>query len=224
MQRFRQLVFLVLGLTLAAGILQMMLPETKSWFTTITRIAIYPPGIPAVLVGVYLRALMKKAEALDRDFTAAEAEENWPLVAPHLLTLWGLCYLAVLLLSWLQVVPDADLPFLGHTGGVSTSFIVCVWMLLPIAHSRDVKPLFSSAFESGIAALVSIFTIRISLYVTNLFTDVIWNVVAALVPFDIPEALQRVITSIVHFGAEVFFVAVLLGYAWSRTRQQFMRL
>jgi hypothetical protein len=97
-------------------------------------------------------------------------------------------------------------------------------MLLPIAHSRDVKPLFASAFESGIAALVSIFTIKVSLYVTNLFTDVIWKMAAALVPFDIPEALQRVITSIVHFGAEVFFVAVLLGYAWSRTRQQFMRL
>jgi hypothetical protein len=224
MQRFRQLVFLVLGLTLAAGILQMMLPETKSWFTTITRIAIYPPVIPAVLVGVYLRALMRKAEAQDRDFTVAEAEENWPLVAPHLLTLWALCYLAVLLLTLLQAVPSADLPFLGRTSGVSTSFIVCVWMLLPIAHSRDVKPVLSSAYESAIAALVSIFTIKLSLFITNLFTDFIWKVIAGLVPFDIPEALQRLINSIIEFGAEVFFVAVLLGYAWSRTRQQFMRL
>jgi hypothetical protein len=224
MRRFRQLVFLVLGLALAAGFLQMLLLETRNWFTTIVRIAIYPPVIPAVLVGVYLRALMKKAEAQDRDFTAAEAKRNWALVAPHLLTLWGLCYVAVLVLTWLQVVPSADLPFLGRTSGVSTSFIVCVWMLLPIAHSRDVKPLFSSAVESGVAALVSIFTIKVSLYVTNLVTDVIWNIAAGLLPFDIPETLQRVISSIVHFGAEVFFVAVLLGYAWSRTRQQFMQL
>jgi hypothetical protein len=224
MQRFRQLVFLVLGLALAAGLFQVMLPEGGNWFATITRIAIYPPVIPAVLVGVYLRALMRKAEAQGRDFTVSEAEDNWPLVAPHLLTLWGLCYLAVLLLTLLQVVPSADLPFLGRTSGVSTSFIVCVWMLLPIAHSRDVKPLLSSAIEAGIGALVSIFTIKLSLYVTNLFTDVIWKVVAALVPFDIPEALQQAISSVVHLGAEVFFVAVLLGYAWSRTRQQFMRL
>jgi hypothetical protein len=224
MERFRQLVYVVLGLAFAAGFLQMVLFGTENWFTNITRIAFYPFVMPAVLVGVYLRALMKKAEAHSRDFTASEAADNWTLVAPHLLALWGLCYMAVLLLTWLQAVPSADLPFLGRTSGVSTSFIVCVWMLLPIAHSRDVESLVSSAFESGIAALVSIFTITLSLFVTNLITDAIWQAVAALVPFDIPEALQRIINGIINFGAEVFFLAVLLGYAWSRTRKQFMRL
>jgi hypothetical protein len=60
--------------------------------------------------------------------------------------------------------------------------------------------------------------------VTNLITDALWQAVAALVPFDIPETLQRIINGIINFGAEVFFLAVLLGYAWSRTRKQFMRL
>ena len=224
MERFRQLVYLVLGLAFAAGFLQVALLGTESWFTNITKIAFYPFVIPAVLVGVYLRSLMKKAETQSRDFAASEAEDNWTLVAPHLLALWGLCYMAVVLLTWLQAVPSANLPFLGRTSGVSTSFIVCVWMLLPIAHSRDVDSLFSSAFESGINALVSIFTIKISLYVTNLVTDAIWQAAARFVPFDIPEALQRIINGIINFGAEVFFLAVLLGYAWSRTRQQFMRL
>lgn len=224
MERFRQLVYLVIGLAIVAGFLQMALLGTESWVTYITRIAFYPFVMPAVLVGVYLRALMKKAETQSRDFTAAEAEDNWTLVAPHLLALWGLCYMAVLLLTWLQAVPSTDLPFLGRTSGVSTSFIVCVWMLLPIAHSRDVESLFSSAFESGITALVSIFTITISLYVTNLATDALWSVAASILPFDIPEALQRIINGIINVGAEVFFLAVLLGYAWSRTRQQFMRL
>ncbi|MGB5410821.1 MAG: hypothetical protein WBN09_04780, partial [Woeseiaceae bacterium] len=99
-----------------------------------------------------------------------------------------------------------------------------VWMLLPIAHSRGVESLFGSAFESGITALVSIFTIKVSLFMTNLFTDLIWELVAAIIPIDIPEALQRVINGIINFGAEVFFLAVLLGYAWSRTRRQFTRL
>ena len=224
MERFRQLVYLVLGLAFAAGFLQMALLETEGWFTNITRIAFYPFVMPAVLVGVYLRALMKKAEAQSRDFTAAEAEGNWMLVAPHLLALWALCYVAVLLLTWFQTVPSTDLPFLGRTSGVSTSFIVCVWMLMPIANSRGVDSLFSSAFESGITALLSIFMITISLYVTNLITDAIWEVAASLLPFDIPEALQRIINGIINVGAEVFFMAVLLGYAWSRTRQQFMRL
>ena len=224
MERFRQLVYLVLGLAFAAGFLQMALLETEGWLTNITRIAFYPFVMPAVLVGVYLRALMKKAEAQSRDFTAAEAESNWTLVAPHLLALWALCYVAVLLLTWFQTVPSTDLPFLGRTSGVSTSFIVCVWMLMPIANSRGVDSLFSSAFESGITALLSIFMITISLYVTNLITDAIWEVAASLVPFDIPEALQRIINGIINVGAEVFFMAVLLGYAWSRTRQQFMRL
>jgi hypothetical protein len=114
--------------------------------------------------------------------------------------------------------------FLGDTSGVSTSFIICVWMLLPIAHSRGVNSLVSSAFESGITALLSIFMIKLTLYLTNLLTDVLWGLIASLVPFDIPEALQRIITGIINVGAEVFFLAVLLGYAWSRTRQQFMRL
>ena len=167
---------------------------------------------------------MNKAETQGRDFTAAEAEENWDLVAPHLLALWALCYLAVLALTWLQTVHSTDLPFLGRTDGVSTSFIICVWMLLPIAHSHDVESLFGSAFESGITALVSIFTIKLSLYLTNLFTDLLLGLVASFVPFDIPEALQQVISAVINIGAEVFFLAVLLGYAWSRTRQQFMQL
>jgi len=224
MDRFRQLVYWVLGLAVAAGFLQMVLLGTEGWLTNISRIAFYPFVMPAVLVGVYLRALMKKAEAHSRDFTASEAADNWTLVAPHLLALWALCYTAVLLLTWQQAVPSADLPFLGRISGVSTSFIVCVWMLLPIAHSRDVESLFSSAFESGITAMVSIFAITLSLFVTNLITDALWQVAAELVPFDIPEALQRIISGIINFGAEVFFLAVLLGYAWSRTRKQFMRL
>lgn len=224
MERFRQLVYLVIGLVFVAGFLQMVLLETESWLKNFTRIVFYPSVMPAVLVGVYLRALMKKAEAQSRDFTAAEAEGNWPLVAPHLLALWGLCYVAVLLLTWLQTVPSTDLPFLGRSSGVSTSFIICVWMLLPIAHSRGVDSLFSSAIESGITAVVSIFTIKLSLYLTNLLTDALWSVAASILPFDIPEALQRIINAIINVGAEVFFLAVLLGYAWSRTRQQFMRL
>jgi len=224
MERFTQLVFLVIGLAVVAGFLLMALHGTEGWFTNITRIAFYPPIMPAVFVGVYLRALMKKAEQQGRDFTAAEAEDNWTLVAPHLLALWALCYVAVLLLTWLQTVPSADLPFLGRTSGVSTSFIICVWMLLPIANSRGVNSLISSAFESGITALLSILAITISLYVTNLITDALWGVLASLMPFDIPEALQRLINGIINVGAEVFFLAVLLGYAWSRTRQQFMRL
>ena len=132
--------------------------------------------------------------------------------------------MAVVLLTWLQTLPSADLPFLGRTSGVSTSFIVCVWMLLPIAHSRDVKPLFSSAFESGIAALVSIFMIKITLYVTNLITDIVWKLAATILPFNIPETLLQIINGIINLGAETFFLAVLLGYAWSRTRQQFKQL
>jgi len=224
MARFWQLVYLMFGLVLVAGLLQMALVGMEGWFKVVTQIAFYPSVMPAVLVGVYLRALTKRAETQSRDFTAAEAEDNWRLVAPHLLALWGLCYMAVLLLTWLQAVPSADMPFLGRTSGVSTSFIVCVWMLLPIAQSRDVDSLFSSAIESGVTALVSIFMITLSLYLTNMATDAIWGVVVAFVPFDIPEALQRIINGIINVGAEVFFVAVLLGYAWSRTRQQFMRL
>ena len=224
MERFRQLVYLVTGFVIVAGFLLTALRGSEGWLTTITRIAFFPPVMPAVLVGVYLRALMKKAEAQSRDFTSAEAEGNWTLVAPHLLALWALCFVAVLLLTWLQTVPSADLPFLGRTSGVSTSFVICVWMLLPIAHSRGVDSLFSSALESGFTAAVSIFTIKVSLYVTNLVTDALWGLAASILPFDIPEALQQIINGIINFGAEVFFLAVLLGYAWSRTRQQFMRL
>ena len=141
-----------------------------------------------------------------------------------LLALWALCWMAVVLLTGLQSVPSADLGIFGRTSGVTTSFIICVWMLLPIAHSHDVETLFKSAFESGITAAVAIFTIKLSLFLTNLVTDAVLGFVTDLLPFEFPERLQEIIISIINFGAEVFFVAVLLGYAWSRTRQQFMRL
>jgi len=230
MEKFWRLVAIVLGAAIAGGAVKAILfallrsDESMSWLASMINVIFYPFVIPAVLVGIYLRVLMERGEAQARDFTAAEAEENWIKVAPHLLALWALCWMSVLLLTWLQSVPSADLGFLGRTSGVTTSFIICVWMLLPIAHSHDVETLFKSGFESGITAAVSIFTIKLSLYLTNLVTDALLGVLTSLLPIEIPERLQELISSIINFGAEVFFVAVLLGYAWSRTRQQFMRL
>ncbi|MDX2413523.1 MAG: hypothetical protein QNK16_13540 [Woeseiaceae bacterium] len=230
MEKFWQLVAVVLGAAIAAGAAKAVLSallnsdESTSWLASIINVLFYPFVIPAVLVGIYLRVLMQRSEEHARDFTAAEAEQNWIKVAPHLLALWALCWMAIVLLTWLQSVPSADLGLFGRTDGVTTSFIICVWMLLPIAHSHDVETLFKSAFESGITAAVSIFTIKLSLYLTNLVTDAVFGVLTNLLPFEIPERLQQLISSVINFGAEVFFMAVLLGYAWSRTRQQFMRL
>lgn len=230
MGKFWQLVGVVLGAAIAAGAIKVVLfsllnaDESTSWLASIIDVVFYPFVIPAVLVGIYLRVLVRRGEQQARDFTAAEAEQNWIKVAPHLLALWALCWMAIVLLTWLQSVPSADLGFLGRTDGVMMSFIICVWMLLPIAHSHDVETLFKSAFESGFTAAVSIFTIKLSLYVTNLVTDAILGALTSMLPFEFPEWLQQVISSAVNFGAEVFFLAVLLGYAWSRTRQQFMRL
>ena len=206
--KFWQLVAVVLGAAIAGGAAKAVLlallnsGESTSWLTSIINIVFYPLVIPAVLVGLYLRVLMQRGKEQARDFTAAEAQENWIKVAPH----------------------SAELGVFGRTSGVTTSFIICVWMLLPIAHSHDVDTLFKSALESGITAAVSIFTIKLSLYLTNMLTDVVLGLVAGLLPFEFPKGLQELISSIVNFGAEVFFVAVLLGYAWSRTREQFMRL
>ena len=229
-QKFWQLVAVVLGIAISAGVLQAIVLSllgsegSTSWLALVVKVLFYPFVIPAVLVGVYLRVLVRRGEEDGRDFTVAEAEENWRKVAPHLLALWILCWLAILLLTWVQSVPSTDLPFLGRTSGVMTSFIVCVWMLLPIANSHNVETLFGPAFEAAITAAVSIFTIKLSLYLTNILTDIIWGFVLGFVPIEIPERLQQVINGLINFGAEVFFVTVLLGYAWARTRKQFMRL
>jgi hypothetical protein len=229
-RKFWQLVAVVLSIAVTAGVLQSFalslfsLNGSTRWLTSIVEVLLYPAVAPAILVGVYLRVLVRKGETEARDFTAAEAEENWRKVAPHLLALWMLCWIAVVLLTWVQSVPGTNLSFLGQTSSVTTSFIVCLWMLLPIANSHNVESLFGSALDAAIAAVVSIFTIKLSLYLTNLLTDLMWNIVLQLVPFEIPEWLQEIIDSFINIGAEVFFVAVLMGYAWRRTRQQFMRL
>ncbi|MGB5246751.1 MAG: hypothetical protein WBN34_09405 [Woeseia sp.] len=220
-RRFWQLVFLVLGVCIAAGLLY---SSAVALLGAVAKVALYPVVIPAVFVGIYLRVLVRKGEQQARDFTVAEAEENWHKVAPHLLALWVLCFVAVLMLTWMQAVPEADFTFLGRTGGLTTSFIICVWMLLPIADSRDVKSLFNSAIEAGVSAALSILAIKISLYVTDQITNVMWEILAAIIPLVIPERLKQVIDFFVDIGAEIFFVAVLLGYAWSKTRQQFTRL
>lgn len=221
LRKFWRLVYVVLGVSAAAGLLQVIANESLG---AVIDIMTYPVVIPALFTGIYLRNLVRKGEAQARDFTAAEAEANWHIVAPHLLALWAMCLAAVVLLTWLQAVPEADLGMLGRSNDVTTSFIVCVWMLLPIANSRDVKALFSSAVEAGINAAVSILMIKISLYVTDQISDALWGVLAAMLPFVIPERLKEVIDIFIDIGAELFFVAILLGYAWSRTRQQFMRL
>lgn len=224
-RKFWQLVAVVLGIAVTAGALQsfafslLSSDESTRWLTSIVKVLFYPAVMPAILVGVYLRVLVRKGEKEARDFTVAEAQENWRKVAPHLLALWMLCWIAVVLLTWVQSVPGTNLPFLGRTSGVTTSFIVCLWMLLPIANSHNVETLFGSALDAAIAAVVSIFTIKLSLYLTNMLTDLMWSVVLGLVPFEIPERLQEIFNYLVNVGAEVFFVAILLGYAWARTRQ-----
>ncbi len=221
MRSFRRLVWAVLGTCAAAGLLHGVAIELLG---TVARLALYPVVIPAVFVGIYLRLLARRGEAQARDFTTAEAEANWRKVAPHLLALWVLCLTAVSLLTWFQSVPQSDLGIIGRTGGVTNSFIVCVWMLLPIANSHDVKTMVGSAFEAGTTAVISILVIRVTLYVTDQITDALWGVLAALLPFAIPEALMVIVEFFIDIGAELFLMAVLLGYAWSRTRQQFMRL
>ena len=197
MEKFWQLVAVVLGAAIAAGAAKAVLfallssDGSTSWLASMITALFYPFVIPAVLVGIYLRVLMQRGEEQARDFTTAESEENWIKVAPHLLALWALCWMAVALLTWLQSVPSTNLGFLGRTGSVTTSFIICVWMLLPIAHSHDVETLFKSAFESGITAAVSIFTIKVSLYVTNLVSDAVLGFLTGLLPFEIPERLQQ---------------------------------
>ncbi len=227
--KFRRLAILVVGAAIAGGAIKAMLiamlsDTSSSWVSTVANIVFYPFVIPAVIVGVYLRVLMRRAEAQARDFTAGEAAENWTKVSPHLLALWLVCWIAVLLLTLLQTVPSAEIGVFGRTDGVTTSFVVCVWMLLPIAHSQDTESLISSGFEAGISAGVSILMITISLWVTNLISDAILSAIAHILPFVFPEWLQNTLSAIINFGAEVFFVLVLLGYAWSRTRKQFMRL
>ena len=230
MDKFWRLVGVVLGAAIAAGVVKaaftalLTSDEGTSWLLVMMDVVFYPVVIPAVLVGIYLRVLLRRGEQEARDFTTAEAEENWNIVAPHLLALWGLCWLAIVLLTWLQSVPSTELGEFGRTDGVVTSLIICVWMLLPIAHSHDFESLMESAFESGITAAVSILTIKATLYITNLVTDAIIGIVTSIIPIDFPQWLLDFTSAIINFGAEVFFVAVLLGYAWSRTRQQFMRL
>ncbi len=85
MQAFWRLVYVVLGVCTAAGILHAIAIELLG---TVARVMIYPFVIPAVFVGIYLRVLVRKGEDQARDYTAAEAEENWHKVAPHLLDIW----------------------------------------------------------------------------------------------------------------------------------------
>jgi hypothetical protein len=78
MQKFWQLVAIVLGVAVAAGIVQAIIfwllgsEESASWM--VTNILFYPIVIPAVFVGIYLRVLVRKGEEDARDFTAGEAE------------------------------------------------------------------------------------------------------------------------------------------------------
>jgi ABC-type sugar transport system permease subunit len=93
MEKFWQLVAVVLGAAIAAGAVKAVVfallssDGSTSWLASIINVLFYPFVIPAVLVGVYLRVLTQRGEEQARDFTAAEAEENWIKVAPHLLAL-----------------------------------------------------------------------------------------------------------------------------------------
>jgi hypothetical protein len=96
MQRFWQLVAAVLIVAISAGAMKALAAtftgsdgsSSSSW--SMISLLFYPFVTPAILVGIYLRVLVRKGEEEARDFTAAEAEENWIKVAPHLLALWVL--------------------------------------------------------------------------------------------------------------------------------------
>ena len=92
-------------------------------------------------------------------------------------------------------------------------------MVLPVATARDIEQGAEAVFEAGITAAVSIMVIRLTLWVTDLFTSLVMDAISAVLPFDLPEALIAFVAGATNVFAEIFFLIVTLGYAWYRLQQ-----
>ena len=110
MEKFWQLVAVVLGAAIAAGAVKAVpfWAAELGWIDVMAGVDHKRPILPVRHPGGSRGHLPACADAKRRGGRHAilrprKQRENWIKVAPHLLALWALCWMAVVLLTWLAV-------------------------------------------------------------------------------------------------------------------------
>ena len=178
-------------------------------------LATHPALIAAACLGILLRPELAPGRMRARDAAAAEGRDVWRRVSPRLAILWCVTAIAVVLLSWLR----GESGFLAEP---TTALLLGLWMVLPVATATDLEKGIETMFEAGLTAALSIFIIRMTLWVTDFLMSLVWKVLGAILPFDLPQALIDVVSGLANVAAELFFLMVMLGYAWFRLREYYV--
>ena len=170
--------------------------RATSWLVLVMDVLFYPFVIPAVLVGIYLRVLVRRGEQEARDFTTSRGRSKLDDCRATLYSPYGPCAgWPLCCLPGYSPFPVPNSAFLGRTErrrDIVDHLRLDVVAHRPFARLRDVNEVLRSNQPSP--RPYPVFTIKLSLYLTNLITDAIIGVIARVsCLLKIPERLLEII-------------------------------
>ena len=181
-----------------------------------------PAVLPVVLVGLHLR---HRIAALigpnDRELTRAESSEAWSRVVPDVALGWVAAAVAIAFQVAGSLLERDAFRLVALVDETSTALFITLWALPAIAYARNKGEVVGSLVQAMIWLFVSLLILTISLKFAGIATDVLFGVLGAILPVEIPDQVVDVGRAVASIGAELSFAAWMLGYTWAKSRRWF---
>lgn len=222
-----------LGLLLSVGVAAIVLSPglassadeltTQETTERLVSLLLHPVLLPAFLLARYLRRHYYTGSLKNpaRELSAQETLGRWEEMRLHLLAVWFVAGIAIFVLSAARLLRESTLSATELVDDSSTYLAVCIWILTPLAFSKDVSQAISTIIGGAIAVFLTVLFMKLSLLITNWASGLLWMLVGKLIPFELPAFIMGTVDTVLAISAELFFLAHLLGYTWLKERTQF---
>lgn len=224
--RFRWTAALVLFVASAVSTLTL---APSPWYSVeelprLADILIHPVLIPTVLFGIYLRRNLipsteDSASTRIRELDRKEGATKWAEVAPHELAVWIVLATCVSLLTLTHLLVTGELTAIRFVEDLVPGILVALWLLTPIAYSPDLSSVVGGCIEAVINLALAIFTIKLTLALTNFMAGLLWGVLTTLIPIEFAEWIKEPFEAITTIMAELLLGALFVGYRWSKAQE-----
>lgn len=179
------------------------------------------PFTIALVLGLELRGSAAHVQGRRRELSKPEAREAWIGQAPFLVLAWAVAALTCALFGWARLHEDGTPTSL--LDDIATDWLLVLWLLVPIARTRDRASLLGTLVEGGIAFFVTLLVVKLTTLAARVVSSIFWSFLGGLVPLDLPPALVHAAQTATDLGAELVFVALAAGYTWRKSRILFER-
>jgi hypothetical protein len=185
---------------------------------------LHPIVLPTLVVGLYMRWVSRvKHPEVNGALSPEQAATQWNYGASHRLVVWLLLLLGVALLGSARAGSLGELGNQDWMEDVTLNYVIALWLLGPLAYSRDISTAFSSAIETIITVIFSMFGVKLALMISGIASSTLWSVTLGLLAIDAIQGLKPAFSWCVGLFTQLGLLGLLISFSWTRARVQFQR-